>query len=41
MFRYLGGREDWRERFPEEVDLKREETRRLLLKGKEMEREKS
>ena len=39
VFRYLGGREDWREGFPEEVEMKKEETRRLLRKGKEMEKE--
>lgn len=39
VFRYLGGREDWREGFPEEVKMKREETRRLLQRGKEMEKE--
>ena len=38
VFRYLGGREDWREGFPEEVEMKKEETRRLLRKGKEMEK---
>ena len=37
VFRYLGGREEWREGFPEEVELKREETRRLLRKGREVE----
>lgn len=35
VFRHLGGREDWREDFPEEVELKKFETRRLLQKGKE------
>jgi 3-hydroxyisobutyrate dehydrogenase len=39
VFRYLGGREDWREGFPEEVEMKKEETRRLLQRGKEMEKE--
>lgn len=38
VFRYLGGREDWREEFPEEVEMKKFETRRLLQKGKEAEK---
>ena len=37
VFRYLGGREDWRGDFPEEVGLTKEETRRLLRKGREVE----
>jgi 3-hydroxyisobutyrate dehydrogenase len=36
VFRHLGGREDWREDFPEEVELKMEETRRLLERGREV-----
>jgi 3-hydroxyisobutyrate dehydrogenase len=39
VFRHLGGKEDWREQFPEEVEMKREETRRLLRRGKELEEE--
>lgn len=35
VYRHLGGREDWREDFPEEVELRKFETRRLLQKGKE------
>ncbi|KAF2722999.1 hypothetical protein K431DRAFT_244130 [Polychaeton citri CBS 116435] len=35
VYRYLGGREDWRDGFPEEVALKRDETRRLIKFGKE------
>jgi 3-hydroxyisobutyrate dehydrogenase len=41
VFRHLGGREDWRESFPEEVELKKFETKRLLQKGKEEHKEKS
>jgi 3-hydroxyisobutyrate dehydrogenase len=37
VYRHLGGKEDWRGDFPEEVDMKREETRRLLRKGREAE----
>lgn len=37
VYRHLGGREDWRKDFPEEVELKKFETRRLLKKGKEAE----
>jgi 3-hydroxyisobutyrate dehydrogenase len=37
VFRHLGGREDWRGEFPGEVEMKREETRRLLKKGREVE----
>lgn len=37
VYRHLGGREDWRGDFPEEVEMKREETRRLLRKGREAE----
>lgn len=36
VYRYLGGKEDWREDFPEEVVMKKEEKRRLLRKAKEM-----
>jgi 3-hydroxyisobutyrate dehydrogenase len=36
VYRHLGGREDWRGEFPEEVEMKREETRRLLNKGREV-----
>lgn len=36
VYRHLGGREDWREDFPEEVELKKFETRRLLQRGREM-----
>ncbi|KAK5135674.1 hypothetical protein LTR08_004975 [Meristemomyces frigidus] len=36
VYRYLGGREDWRKEFPEEVAMKRDEKRRLLLRAKEM-----
>jgi 3-hydroxyisobutyrate dehydrogenase len=39
VFRYLGGREDWRESFPDEVEMKKFETRRMLQKGKEAENE--
>ena len=35
VYRYLGGREDWREDFPEEVEMKKYEKRRLLQKAKE------
>jgi 3-hydroxyisobutyrate dehydrogenase len=38
VFRYLGGREDWRESFPEEVEMKKVETKRLLQKGREAEK---
>ena len=37
VFRFLGGREDWRGEFPEEVGLTKEETRRLLRRGREVE----
>lgn len=37
VYRHLGGREDWREDFTEEVELKKFETRRLLKKGKDAE----
>ena len=37
VYRHLGGREDWRGDFPEEVEMKREETRKLLRKGREAE----
>ncbi|KAK6429739.1 hypothetical protein LTR95_014113 [Oleoguttula sp. CCFEE 5521] len=35
VFRYLGGQEEWRGKFPEEVALKRDETRALLKKARE------
>lgn len=38
VFRHLGGREDWRKDFPEEVELNKFETRRLLQKAKESEK---
>lgn len=38
VYRYLGGREEWRGEFPEEVEMKKDETRRLLRKGKEAEK---
>ena len=34
VFRYLGGDEDWRKDFPEEVEMKKEETREALRIGK-------
>ncbi|KAH9815737.1 3-hydroxyisobutyrate dehydrogenase [Teratosphaeria destructans] len=37
IYRYLGGREDWRKDFPEEVEMKRDEKRRLLARAKKME----
>lgn len=36
IYRYLGGREDWEKDFPEHVDMKKDEKRRLLRKAKEM-----
>ena len=36
VFRYLGGREDWRGDFPEEVGLVKEDRRRLLRRAREM-----
>jgi len=36
VYRYLGGREDWREDFPEEVEMKKSEKRRLLQKAREL-----
>jgi 3-hydroxyisobutyrate dehydrogenase len=35
VFRLLGGREDWREDFPEEVDMRKYETREALRIGRE------
>lgn len=35
IYRYLGGREDWRKDFPEEVAMKRDERRRLLRRARE------
>ncbi|OQO02379.1 hypothetical protein B0A48_11933 [Cryoendolithus antarcticus] len=35
VFRYLGGQEEWREKFPEEVELKRDETGALLKKARD------
>jgi 3-hydroxyisobutyrate dehydrogenase len=35
VYRYLGGREDWREDFPEEVEMRKDETRRLLRRARE------
>lgn len=37
VYRHLKGREDWRKDFPEAVEMKKFETRRLLQKGKEAE----
>ena len=36
VYRYLGGREDWRRDFPEEVEMKKEEERRLLRRAREL-----
>lgn len=36
VYRFLGGEEGWRERFPEEVDMVKEEKRRLVRRAKEM-----
>lgn len=36
VYRYLGGREDWREDFPEEVDMRKYETREALRIGREV-----
>ncbi|KXL47601.1 hypothetical protein M433DRAFT_63996 [Acidomyces richmondensis BFW] len=36
IYRYLGGREDWAKDFPEHVPMKKDETKRLLQKAKEM-----
>ncbi|EMC96357.1 hypothetical protein BAUCODRAFT_70484 [Baudoinia panamericana UAMH 10762] len=36
VYRYLGGKENWRESFPEEVPMVRDEKRRLLKKAREM-----
>lgn len=41
VYRLLGGREDWREDFPEEVEMRRDETREAVRIGREeMERRK-
>jgi 3-hydroxyisobutyrate dehydrogenase len=40
VYRHLGGRENWRGQFPAEVEMKRDETRRLLRRGREAESEK-
>lgn len=39
VYRHLGGREDWREDFPEEIEMKKDETRRFLRKGEEAEKQ--
>ena len=35
VYRLLGGREDWRKDFPEEVDMKKYATRKALQLGRE------
>ncbi|KAK5112377.1 hypothetical protein LTR62_004340 [Meristemomyces frigidus] len=35
VYRFLGGREDWREGFPEEVEMRSQETRRLVREARE------
>ena len=40
VYRFLGGREDWREDFPDDVKMKRDETRRLIKNGREQEERK-
>ena len=35
VFRLLGGREDWRKDFPEEVEMKKYATREALQLGRE------
>jgi 3-hydroxyisobutyrate dehydrogenase len=37
VYRFLGGREDWRGDFPGEVEMKKEGTRRFLRRGREAE----
>lgn len=36
VYRFLGGREDWRGDFPEEVEMVKEERRRLVRRAREM-----
>lgn len=36
VFRFLGGREDWRGDFPEEVEMRKDETREALRIGREV-----
>lgn len=39
VYRYLGGVEDWQEekKFPDKVEMKRDETRRLMKFAREQE----
>lgn len=39
VYRYLGGNESWRKDFPEEVEMKRDETRRLLKLAREQQQQ--
>lgn len=35
VYRLLGGKEDWRKGFPEEVPMRKEETRKIMQLGRE------